>query len=75
MAGSSNLTRDIPTADRAVLQGRTDSMVWVSTAAASLLSSVLFSTVGFAGLSAVGAVTILVASSTIAVRSHQPRRS
>lgn len=75
VAGSSNLTRDIPTADRAVLQGRTDSMIWVSAAAASLLSSVLFSTVGFAGLSAVGAVTILVASSTIAVRSNQPRRS
>ena len=74
VAGSSNLTRDIPTADRALLQDRTDPMVWLSAAAASLLSSVLFSTVGFAGLSAVGAVTVLVASSTIAVRSNQPRR-
>ena len=71
VAGSASLTRDIPTADRAWLQGRTDSMVWVSAAAASLLSSVLFSTVGFAGLSAVGAVAILVASGTIAVRQRE----
>ena len=67
VAGSSSLTRDIPTADRAWLQGRTDSIVWVSAAAASLLSSVLFSTVGFAGLSAFGAVAVLVALGTITI--------
>ncbi len=67
VAGSSSLTRDIPIADRAWLQGRTDSIVWVSAAAASLLSSVLFSTVGFAGLSAFGSVAVLVALGTITI--------
>ena len=68
VAGSASLTRGIPATHRTVLHGRTDSMVWVSAAGASLLSSVLFSTVGFAGLSMVGAAAILVSLSTIAVR-------
>ncbi len=68
VAGSASLTRGIPAHDRPLLQGRADSIVWVSAATASLLSSVLFSTIGFAGLSAVGAVAILVAATTIAIR-------
>ena len=68
VAGSASLTRGIPATHRTLLQGRTDSMVWVSAAGASLLSSLLFSTVGFAGLSMVGAAAILVSLSTIAVR-------
>ena len=67
VAGSSSLTRDIPTADRVWLQGRTDSIVWAAAAAASLLSSVLFSTVGFAGLSAFGSVAVLVALGMITI--------
>ena len=70
VAGSASLTRGIPAAERPLLQGRVDSMVWLSAASASLLSSVLFSSVGFAGLCAVGAVAILVSSSTIAVRQR-----
>ena len=68
VAGSASLTRGIPATHRTLLQGRTDSMVWVSAAGASLLSSLLFSTVGFAGLSMVGAAAILVSLSTIAFR-------
>lgn len=68
VAGSASLTRGIPATHLTLLQGPTDSMVWVSAAGASLLSSLLFSTVGFAGLSMVGAATILVSLSTIAVR-------
>lgn len=68
VAGSASLTRGIPVRHRTLLQGRTDSMVWVSAAGASLLSSLLFSTVGFGGLCMVGAATILVSLSTIAVR-------
>ncbi|MEE2636549.1 MAG: MFS transporter [Acidobacteriota bacterium] len=68
VAGSANLTRDVALGDRDWLQGRADSIVWVSAAVASLASSVLFSTVGFVGLGAIGAAVILVSSSTIAVR-------
>ena len=70
VAGSASLTRGIPAAERPLLQGRVDSMVWVSAALASLLSSMLFSSIGFAGLCAVGAVAILVSSSTTAVRQR-----
>ena len=72
VAGSANLTRGIAAADRSLLQGRTDSMVWVSAAAASLLSSLLFSKIGFAGLCVVGAAALAISATTIAV--HGVRR-
>jgi MFS family permease len=75
VAGSAHLTRGIAVEERAVLQGRTDSMVWVAAATASLLSSVLFSTIGFAGLCAVGVTAIALSATTIAVRQGSVARA
>lgn len=70
VAGSANLTRGIRTPARGVLQGRTDSLIWISAATASLVSSVLFSTSGFVGLCAVGAIVVLCSLTTILVRGR-----
>lgn len=75
VAGSAHLTRGVAPADRALLQGRTDSMVWIAAAAASLVSSLLYSTVGFEGLSILGAVTILVSATSIGLLSYRDRRA
>lgn len=70
IAGSAALSSRIAAAHRSWLQGRADSMVWVAAAIASLMSSVLLSTLGFAGLCMVGAVLVLVLFTIVALRSR-----
>lgn len=56
VAGSASLTRGVHSAAQTRLQGLADGLVWTSSAMAGLMAGVLLDRVGFAGLSAAGAI-------------------
>jgi MFS family permease len=67
VAGSAYLTEGAPVASRVPLQGLADSVVWTSSAAASLSSGFLLEATGYTALSLVGA-TIVIAPVAVFVR-------
>ncbi|WP_225729294.1 MULTISPECIES: MFS transporter [unclassified Nocardia] len=56
VGGSGTLSRDLPTGERARLQGRVDAVVWASSALASLSAGQLFAAGGFRLVAVVAAV-------------------
>lgn len=75
VAGSAQLSASLPEHDR--LRGRAvaDSWIWVAAALASLCSSLLFAGVGFAWLSALGAVlSLLLVGFLIRSSAHATNR-
>jgi len=60
VAGSALLTRDVPEVVRAHVQGRVETAVWLSSAAASLGAGLLLDVVGYVGLAMVGLVALTV---------------
>lgn len=70
VAGSALLTRDVPQHIRTELQGRADSLVWVSAAVASVASGFVLETGGYATLNFAGALLALVPLVVIVKRSR-----
>ncbi len=60
VAGSSLLTRGVPTRVRIRVQGLTDAFVWTSGAASSAVAGLVLELAGYAALSLAGAVLVLV---------------
>lgn len=60
IAGSTMLARGTPVAVRAAVQGRVETIVWSTSAAASLGAGLLLDAVGFVGLCILGLVALVV---------------
>jgi len=71
VAGSALLTEGLAYADRARLQGATDSVVWTAAAVAGLSSGVLVGEFGFAVLCIVGALLVVPPVAIIAGRRRR----
>ena len=72
VAGSALLTRGVPQHIRTQLQGRADSMVWMSAALASVASGFVLATAGYATLNIAGALLALVPLAVIIKRPLTP---
>jgi MFS family permease len=60
VAGSALLTRGIRASQRAGVQGRVETVVWLSSAGASLTAGVLLDVVGYVGLCLLGLAALVV---------------
>jgi MFS family permease len=72
VAGSTLLTRGVPASVQTLLQGRADSMVWISAATASVTSGVVLAAGGYAALNVAGAFLALVPLAVMARRRLRP---
>ena len=72
VAGSALLTRSVPQHVRTVLQGRTDSLVWMAAALASVASGFVLATAGYATLNVAGALMALIPLAVIVKRPLAP---
>ena len=74
VSGSALLTRDLPYADRARVQGGVDALVWTASASTSLLSGIVLGAIGFAWVCAIASVIALVpARAAFGARTLQAR--
>lgn len=69
IAGSAMLTRGAPAPVRTAVQGRVETIVWLTSAGASLGAGLLLDAVGFVGLCVVALVALLVPT-TVVVRGR-----
>ena len=70
IGGSAHLARDLPVQERARIEGAVDGGVWAAAAVTSLSSTALLAASGYAGLSAVAGVLVVVPALTLI---HRPR--
>lgn len=71
IAGSTMLARGTPAAVRTAVQGRAETIVWLTSAAASLGAGLLLDAVGFVGLCLVALVALLVPTGFVLRRRRQ----
>ena len=68
VGGSTILSSQIPSSLRTRLQGRVDTLVWISAATASVGSSLVLARAGYLGVCVLGASLVLVTSAVLVLR-------